>query len=88
MYLDQAIKVLNYGNNQQIDPSSRDGSFQVLFIFRNNKSIGISIANIACSLKRAVKYIKQYLITKKVLEKFEDVVKSIWTLINSIYELK
>ena len=42
----------------------------------------------ACSLKRATSYIKKHPTTEKVLGNFVDIVKNIWSLINSIYESK
>ena len=46
------------------------------------------MANIDCSLKRATKYIKQHPVANKAPADFENIVKSIWTLINLIYKLK
>ena len=50
--------------------------------------MSIDMANIDCSLKRATKYIKQHPVANKAPADFENIVKSIWTLINLIYKLK
>ena len=65
-----------------------DRLLQALLIFGNEDFISIDVANMACSLKRATSYIKKHPTTEKVLGNFVDIVKNIWSLINSIYESK
>ena len=82
------ILVLNYSNNQLTNLSLQNRLFQVLLIFKNDKSRNIDIANIAYSLKRVATYINQHPVTNKVSGDFVDVIKTIWSLVNTIYKTK
>ena len=73
--------ILNYSNDQLLDPNSWDRACQALSLFGRKESLSENITNIVCSLKRIRKHIKHHL-------EFAVVAKNLWDLISMIYQSK
>ena len=81
--------VLNYNNNQLLIASSWDGAYHTLSVFGTGETSATDVANIALSITRMTDYFKHNLADKNLpAEEFADVVKTLWSLIASVYTYK
>ena len=82
--------ILNYSNNQLLDPSSQNGAYQAMFLFETKEILSKDAKNINTSLMKISNYIKNHLVNNKVKlsSNFVIVAKSLQDFINTIYTLK
>ena len=84
--LDTTAILLNYGNNQLTDPITWDRSYSRASIFGSKSSRAVNAHNVALSLSRIAKFMKNNLINGDTAPvEFAMIVGTVWKIINAVY---